>query len=290
VQAPLATFLVAVLSGAACLLAPSRVEAQAVSSRMDEGAPQGLFPGAILDAAFRKYTPPGNVFSPYYSWDAHLAMDVTVVRRGRGALAFSSMFQSVGTENIRKRVSVGGTGYLLGLRYVHTRSARFQLSSGLSHFSSHLTRDLDDKTDEERARGGPIPDVDDPSEFNVLYVSGHWALHGRPLTPELHLAIQPFNFRFDGRHADYVRPVYLGTRWTLWRGGHQSILAETQQEIGKDPFVNVSLVVAVYRKDQTDSRFQAFVSGSPAGKVRVSPQIGALRGGLAFGIRMKFRA
>jgi hypothetical protein len=290
VQVPLATCLVAVLCGAVCLLGPSRVEAQTASGPIEEGAAQGLFPGATLDAAFRKYTPPRNAFSPYYSWDAHLAMDVTVVRRGRGALAFSSMFQSVGTENIRKRVSVGGTGYLLGLRYVHTRSARFQLSSGLSHFSSHLTRDLDDKTDEERADGARIPHVEDPSEFNVLYVSGRWMWPGRPLTPELHLAIQPINFRFDGRHADYVRPVYLGTRWTLWRGGHQSIMAETQQEIGRDPFIDVALVFALYRSDQADSRFQAFVSGSPGGQVRVSPQIGALRGGFAFGIRMKFRA
>ena len=52
----------------------------------------------------------------------------------------------------------------------------------------------------------------------------------------------------------------------------------------------VALVFALYRSDQGDSRFQAFVSGSPGGQVRVSPQIGALRGGFAFGIRMKFRA
>jgi hypothetical protein len=256
---------------------------------MEEAAPQGLFPGATLDAAFRKYTPPRNVFSPYYSWDAHLAMDVTIVRQGRGALAFSSMFQTVGTENINKRISVGGTGYLLGLRYVHLRSNAFRLSSGLSHFSSHLTRDLDDKTDQQRATGAPIPHVDDPSEFNVLYVSGHWTLRSLPLTPELELVIQPINFRFDGRHADYVRPVYLGTRWTLWRGGHQAVMAETQQEIGTDPFINVSLVFALYPGNQTEGPFQVFVSGSPGGKVRVSPQIGSLRGGLAFGVRMRFR-
>ena len=217
-------------------------------------------------------------------------MDVTIVRQGRGALAFSSMFQTVGTANINKRVGVGGTGYLLGLRYVHTRSKVFQLSSGLSHFSSHLTRDLDDKTDQERANGAPIPRVDDPSEYNVLYVSGHWTLHGRPLRPELELAIQPINFRFDGRRADYVRPIYLGTRWTLWRGSHRAVMAETQQEIGRDPFINVSLVLALHPRNQAESPFQVFVSGSPGGQVRVSPQIGALRGGLAFGIRMRFRA
>jgi hypothetical protein len=278
------------MCGALALLNPSSAEAQARAGAMDGAAPQGVFPAASLDAAFRKYTPPQNVFSPYYSWDANLTMDVTIVRRGRGGLAFSSMFQSVGTENIRKRVSVGGTGYLLGLRYVHTRSKRFQLSSGLSHFSSHLTRDLDDKTNEERASGAPIPEVDDPSEYNVLYVKGHWTFESRPLAPEVELALQPINFRFNGSDADYVRPVYLGTRWTLWRGSHQAVMAETEQEIGKRPFFNLSVVFALSPRDQKDSPFQVFVSGSPGGRVRVSPQIGALRGGIAFGIRMRFRA
>jgi hypothetical protein len=281
---------VLLLCGALCLLAPGHVEAQTRTSAIDDAAPQGLFPDASFDAVFRKHTPPRNVFSPYYSWDAHMALDVTVVRRGRGALTFSSLFQSVGTENITKRVSVGGTGYLLGLGYVHTRSEGFQLSSGLAHFSSHLTRDLDDKTDEQRANGAPIPHVDDPSEYNVLYVRGHWTLPSRPFTPELELVIQPINFRFDGRRADYVRPVYLGTRWTLWRGARQAVLAETQQEIGKASFINLSLVFALSPRHQTEGPFQVFVSGSPGGSVRVSPRIGALRGGLAFGIRMRFRA
>ena len=257
---------------------------------MEPDAPQGLFPDASLDAAFRKYTPPRNVFSPYYSWDAHMALDVTIVRRGRGALAFSSMFQTVGTENITKRVSVGGTGYLLDLGYAHNRSERFQLSTGLAHFSSHLTRDLDDKTDEQRASGVPIPDVDDPSEYNVPYVRGHWTLKSRPLTPELELVIQPINFRFNGGRADYVRPVYLGTRWTLWRGGRRAVMAETEQEIGQGSFINVSLVFASFARNQSEGRFQVFLSGSPGGNVRVSPRIGALRGGIAFGVRMRFRA
>ena len=66
-------------------------------------------------------------------------------------------------------------------------------------------------------------------------------------------------------------------------------MAETQQEIGRDPFINVSLVFALHPRNQAESPFQVFVSGSPGGEVRVSPQIGALRGGLAFGIRMRFR-
>jgi hypothetical protein len=58
--------------------------------------------------------------------------------------------QSVGTENFGSRVSVGGTGYLLGIGYVHVRSTNFRMSAGIAHLSSHLTRDLDEKVDEER--------------------------------------------------------------------------------------------------------------------------------------------
>lgn len=260
------------------------------ASVSDEPSPQGMFPGAAFDARFRKYVGPRNVFSPYYSWDGDMTLDVTIVRRGRGALAFSSMFQSVGTQNIRTRVSVGGTGYLLGLRYVHTLSKGFELSSGLAHFSSHLTRDLDDKTNEQRATGAAIPDVADPAEYNVLYAGGRWRLVDRPFTPELEVIVQPINFRFNGSEADYVRPLYLGTRWRLWQGARQVVFAETAQEIGRSPFINVSLVAALARRAQDDSRFQVFVSGSPGGNVRVSPRIGALRGGFAFGIRMKFQA
>jgi hypothetical protein len=74
----------------------------------DAATPEGVFPDASFDAAFRKYTPPRSVFSPYYSWDAHMALDLMVVRRASGAVHISSMFQTVGTENIGARVSVGG--------------------------------------------------------------------------------------------------------------------------------------------------------------------------------------
>jgi hypothetical protein len=279
-----------VVLGALCLLEPTEVEAQARASSMDDAAPQGLFPDASVDTTFRKYTPPRSVFSPYYSWDAHMALNLTILRRGSRALNISSMFQTVGTENIKERVSVGGTGYLLGLTYVHTRSEGFQLSSGFVHFSSHLTRDLDEKLDEERARGAAIPRVDDPSEYNVICVKGSWKLQNRPFAPELELVVQPISFRFNGSRPDYVRPVYLGTRWTLWRGGQKSVMAETQQEIGTNSFINLSLVFALYPRNQSEGRFQMFVSGSPGGNVRVSPQIGALRGGVAFGIRLRFRA
>jgi hypothetical protein len=278
------------LLGALCLFVPGTVGAQTRDEAADAAAPEGVLPDASFDAEFRKYLPPRNVFSPYYSWDAHMALNLTVVRRASGAIHISTMFQTVGTENLGARVGVGGTGYLLGLSYVHTHSEGVQLSSGLVHFSSHLTRDLDDKLDEERAKGAAIPLVDDPSEFNVIFFKGYWNLRGRPLAPELEVVVQPINFRFNGGTPDPVRPIYLGTRWRLWQDARKSLLAETQQEIGKQPFINISLLFGWSRTNRTGSGLQVFVSASPGGSVRVSPQIGALRNGVAFGIRLNSRA
>lgn len=276
------------LFGALCLLEPTAVEAQARERPINDAAAQGVLPEVSFDATLRKYSPPQNVFSPYYSWDAQMALNLTAVRRASSAVNVSTMFQTVGTRNLGSEVSVGGTGYLLGLHYVHTYSDGFNLSSGLVHFSSHLTRDLDDKIDEERAKGAAVPVVDDPSEFNVIYFKGHWKLRGLLFAPELKLVVQPINFRFDGSQADYVRPIYFGTGWTLWQSDQKLLTAETQQEIGHNPFINLSLVFAVGARNQPQGRFQIFVTGSPGDSVHVSPQIGALRDGIAFGFRLKF--
>lgn len=256
----------------------------------DTTAIDGVLPDAGFGAMFRKYTAPQNVLSPFYSWDADMSLDLTIVRRGRGALRFSGMFQSAGTRNLGSKVGVGGTGYFLGLSYLHKRSDDVDLSAGLLHFSSHLTRDLDDTIDEERSRGNTIPPVEDPSEFNVFYFRGRWKLRRVRFVPELDLAIQPINFRFNGSKAQYVRPVYLGTVWTLWQGERRSLTAETQQEIGERAFFNVILLYALSGQTQPERRFQVFVSASPGGGVRVSPQIGALRNGVAVGIRLNLRA
>ena len=238
---------------------------------MDEALPEGLFPGASLDAEFRKSTPPRNAFSPYYSWDGHLAMDVTIVRQGRGALAFSSMFQTVGTANINKRVGVGGTGYLLGLRYVHTRSKVFQLSSGLSHFSSHLTRDLDDKTDQNGQTGprfhastirpnttcctsadtGPCTAVRSGRSWSWPFnrsISGSTA--GEPTM------CARFIWEPDGPSGEAA----IGPSW----------LKRSRESDGTRS-VNVSLVLALHPRNQAESPFQVFVSEYPGGEVRVSP-------------------
>ena len=92
VQAPLVTFW-RPCCRCACLLAPS---ASGAGVQPDGRGDHKDVPGASSMRRSARYTSSGNVFSPYYSWDAHLAMDVTIVRRGRGALAFSSMSRASG--------------------------------------------------------------------------------------------------------------------------------------------------------------------------------------------------
>src|SRR5213596_2753806 len=106
-----------VLFGALFLFVPTAVQAQPRGNSTVDTPGQGGFPDASFDAAFRKYTPPKNIFSPFYSWDAHMTLNLTVFRKGSGAVSFQGVFQSVGTENLGSRVSVGGTGYVLGLGY-----------------------------------------------------------------------------------------------------------------------------------------------------------------------------
>jgi hypothetical protein len=279
----------ALLLGALCAYAVD-TEAQSGAPSASDGLVQGIFPEALFDATFRKYTPPENVFSPFYSWDAHMALNLTALRKGAGAIDITGFFQSVGTENLGSRVSVGGSGYLLGFRYVHTHSRRFKLSVGYRHFSSHLTRDLDDKLEEQRNEGETIPEVDDPSEYNVVFLSGFWRLSAVRFEPEIEVVVQPINFKFNGSPPGEIRPIYLSTRWTLWRGDQKSIVAETRQEFGENPLNNFTLSYGLFARDQPEGRLQIFVSASPGGNLHVSPNIGALRDGIAFGIRLRFRA
>jgi hypothetical protein len=279
----------ALLCVALSICSPTDVAAQAGTASAKDAPLQGSFPDASFDATFRKYTPPENVFSPFYSWDAQMALSLTTFRKGSGAVNIAGFFQSVGTENLGSRVSVGGTGYQLGFGYVHTHSDRFELSAGFRHFSSHLTRDLDDKLEEERNKGETIPEVDDPSEFNVVFVGGYWKLSAVRFAPEIEVVVQPINFKFNGSPPDEVRPVYLRTRWTLWRGDQKSIVAETQQEFGENPLNHFSLVLALFARNQPEGRFQVFISASPGGNLHVSPTVGAVRDGIAVGLRLHFR-
>lgn len=280
----------ALLLGVLGVCVPARVDAQGGAHSTHEEHSEGGFPDATFDVMFRKYTPPDNVFSPFYSWDAHMAVDATIFRRASNAIGIAATFQTVGTENLGSKVSVGGTGYLLGFGYVHSYSDDFKVSAGLTHLSSHLTRDLDDKLDEQRNNGVPIPIVEDPSEYNVVYFKGQGRLSSYPFTPEFDVIVEPVNFRFNGSDPGYVRPLYLGTRFTLWRGHGKSIVAETQHEIGTNPLNIFSLSYELFARNQPEGRFRIFVSASPGQTMHVSPNIGGVRDGIAFGMRMKFRA
>ena len=286
----------ALLFSALCVCVPSTVEAQTRGNAAGQTQgrqghqEQGGLPDASFEAAFRKFTPPKNICSPFYAWDAHMALSLTVFRKGPGAVAFKGLFQTVGTENLGSKVSVGGTGYVLSLGYVHTYSDHFTLSAGIAHLSSHLTRDLDDKLEEERNKGATIPVVADPSEYNVLFFKGYRKWPACPFTPELEIVVEPINFRFNGGDAGYIRPLYLGTRWTLWRGDQKSIVAETKHEIGANSLNSFALVLELFARNQPQGRLQIFVSASPGHDLHVSPNIGGLRDGIAFGIRMSFRA
>jgi hypothetical protein len=281
----------ALLFAVLCLACPTAVAAQTRgASSIGETQRQGVFPNASFDAMFRKYTPPENVFSPVYSWDAQMALNVTVFRKASSAVYVSSLFQTVGTENLGSKVSVGGAGYLLGFGYVHTYSDQFELSAGFTHLSSHLTRDLDDKLEEERNRGTTIPIVDDPSEYNVVFLKLYRQWSAYPFAPELTVIVEPVNFRLDGGPIGDVRPVYVGTRFTLWHVGQNSIVAKTQHEIGQHPFNDFSLSFEAYASNQSEGRLQVFISASPGNSIHVSPNIGSVRDGIALGVRMVFGA
>jgi hypothetical protein len=256
------------------------------------GAPEaeGGLPEASFSADFRKYTPPSNDFSPFYSWDATMRLDVTLVRRGRGAIDFGSAFQTVGTENLGPKISVGGTGYLLGLAYTYAIKPHVRIAAGFKHLSTHLTRDLDEKDAEVRARGGVVPKVDDPSEYNVFFFQLVRRFPSAPFKPEINAILMSPNFRLNGEWLGFVRPIYLESRWMLWEHRQTAIVAETQDEVGRNWLQAYSLWLELFRRGPDRGRFQVFVIASPGHGLQVSPIIGGLRNGIALGLRLRFRS
>jgi hypothetical protein len=275
---------------AICFIGPPAVEAQPREDPVRESEREGVLGDAWFDTTFRKYGPPENRFSPYYSWDAEMALSLTVFRKGPRALIFRGVMQAVGTENLGSKVSVGGTGYIIDVGYLRTHSADFALAAGVSHLSSHLTRDLDDKLDEERSKGATIPMVDDPDEYNVPYLRVYRKVPQWPFTPELEVAVEPISFRFHAAPRPHPRPVYVGTRWALWQGAQKFLVARTHHEIGENAFNQLSLNLELFARAQSEGRLQIFVSVSPGNDLHVSPNIGGLRDGIAFGLRIRLRS
>lgn len=230
------------------------------------------------------------MYSPYYSWDAEMALDLTVVQSGANAMGFVAVFQTAGTENLGAQVGVGGTAYILGLGWTHQYSEDIQLAAGVTHLSSHLTRDLDAKTDEQRARGAPIPGVADPDEYNVVYLRGRLWLRRWPFAPAIEATVQPVNFRFDGGSAPRVRPVHIASSWRLWQGRGTSLRLATRHEYGANSFNHFSLSLEMLEKNGSEGRLALFLAGCPGDGMHVSPQVGAIRDGISAGIRMRFRS
>jgi hypothetical protein len=282
----------AVLLGVLSLAAPAAVNAQSGEDAEPGAARQGAFPEALFDLTFRKYTGPANVFSPFYSWDGTMALDVTAFRFGPGSFNADMVFQTIGTENLggTSRVGVGATGYILGINYAHAYSDDFRLSGGIVHLSSHLTRDLTEKELEQRGKGEPIPTAPDPSQYNVLFLGVYRRFPTWVLMPAFEIVWSPVNFRFSGGRLDDVRPVYLGTRWAVWQRGQMAVVFTTQHEFGTNPFNLFALRLDLSPGNQGEGRFQILLEASPGDSFHVSPHVGAYRDGVALGFRTRFRA
>jgi hypothetical protein len=273
---------------AAILLAsPAAGIVRAQEPQPSETTSASVLTDAQFSISFRKYTPPTNDFSPFYSWDAEMALGFTAVRHGSEAVDASALIQTVGTRNVRSRVSVGATGYNLGFEYVHT-IRRAKLATGYRHLSSHLTRDLTEKEEEVRQLGGNVPTVYDPSQFNIVYVSGSTTLAQLPLTPEILVAIAPIAFRFNHSPTGNVRRVFAATEWSLWQGRDSGVAVGTQHEWGSNSFNRYSLEFDTMRRNRRRGRLQTIFSIAPGHQLHVSPHLGAVMDGASLAVRLNF--
>jgi hypothetical protein len=278
----LATVLGFVVVGAV----PGVVAAQSQGASPGPADRPVAVPEAAFHLAFATFTGPSNVYSPYYSWDARFGLNVVIYRRGKHAAEFHGVMQSAGTENFGTRIGVGGAGYLMRIAYRRDHSATTSFRAGIAHLSAHLTRDLDEKTADERRRGASIPDVEDPSEYNVGFLEGTRRFPNARFAPAIRVGVAPLNLRLDGRvRGPHRRPIYAGTAWTLVRSGSRAIAVETEHEIGANPVNRVTLAWDTRTADRTRS-WRVFLSVSPGRGLQVSPDLGAVRDGVAVGFRV----
>lgn len=265
---------------------PRIVAAQAPSPSPAPAARPSAVPEAAFHLAFATFTGPSNVYAPYYSWDAKLGFNVVVYRRGGHAAEFQGVMQSAGTENFGSRIGVGGAGYLMRIAYRRDRSATTGFRAGIAHLSAHLTRDLDEKTADERRRGASIPDVEDPSEYNVAFLEGTRRFPNSRFAPAIRVGVAPWNLRLDGRvRAWHRRPIYAGTTWTLAHTERRALTVETEHEVGVNPVNRVTVAWDTRTADAARS-WRVFLSISPGRGLQVSPDLGAVRDGVAVGVRV----
>lgn len=249
-----------------------------------------VLPDVSFEASYLKFASRPNVYSPYYSWDARLAFDAVVFRHGPNSVQFGGLVQSAGTENFGSRIGVGGTGYVMALSFRRVLTPDVSLTMGLSHLSTHLTRDLDEKTVDERQRGALIPVVADPPEYNAPFLEWSRRFPTARFAPEIAIGATPVNIRLSARSRGWNRrPVYVDTRWRLWARGARSFVLETAHEAGAQP-LNRFVGALEIDRPRTMSSLQLFASFSPGRGMHVSPRLGGVRDGLALGVKLSVRS
>ena len=272
---------------AALLLIAQPTSANAQNPPVAAVKAQGALPDAVFSVMFRKLEPGGDDFAPFSSWDAFLGLETTAFRAGARTVDVDTIIQTIGTESFGTRVGVAVTGYFLGIRYTHTLPG-MTMSTGFRHLSSHPARDLDDKEDEVRAEGGTIPRVEDPTQYNVLFVKTSGTVRWLPLAPHVMTIVTPVDFNFHGDWAVHGRPLYVELRWPLWRDSNTALVFDMQQEIGKNAFDSYSVELELLRTKQAQGRLGVIFTVSPGHDFHVSPHVGAVMDGLSLGARVTF--
>ena len=133
-----------------------------------------------------------------------------------------------------------------------------------------------------------MPAVDDPAEYNIVYLKAAGTLFRIPFAPEIVLFVTPIAFRFNGGSPGNVKRVYAETLWRLWRGRARALTLETQHEWGSNSFNRFSLQFDLVRANGRTARFQMFLSAAPGDELHVSPVVGAIMDGVAVGFRLNF--
>lgn len=247
---------------------------------------EGVLPEAVVHVEYRKYVPPSRAYSPFYSWDTSLGLDATAFRTGAHGIDFAAIIQTVGTENLGTRIGVGAARYMIGFGYVNaSRPVTFSL--GFRHLSSHLTRDLDEKEDEVRSRGGVVPATDDSLDSNIVYIKAAGTLSKVPFTPDIAVLVAPTNFRLGGGQLGHVRPFYAETQWHLWGGRLAALVIETRHELGSNAYDAYTLRIDLARQGESIGRFQVLLSVAPGESIHVSPHLGGIADGVALGVRLR---
>ena len=260
-----------------------------VFSQSNSGAKSsGMFPEAQFEGSFQKYLS-RDIFSPFFSWNGSMGIDINVYQKGNNSIYFKSDFQTVGAQKTESKINVAGTSYILEGRHRYQFSENSYIGAGITHLSSHLTQDLEIIVLDQTRKGAIIPDIDS-SDLNVIFFEGRKQFVSLLLQPDIRVRLQPVGFRFRGGGYKYERPVFVETAITPWRGNEKRFVVATQHEWGDNYFNDYSLRLELFSRGDKEGRFQIFTAYSPGAKLHVSPNAGWHRDGVRAGIKLVFSA